>query len=79
MPQLSNATAIYVGGQAATKVYLGSTQVWPAITEPEEPGNGVPATVPAFTSITITDAVARHNFTPVSGATLYRVETERVE
>lgn len=42
------------------------------------PNAGGALTTPSFTSIGVTNFVAAHNFSGVSGATLYRIEIEKV-
>jgi len=74
MALISETTTLYLGSTPVTKAYLGSQQVWPIDLGG---GGGAPAT-PSFTSITVANDKATHAFTAVSGATLYRIETEKV-
>jgi len=73
MPLISETSTLYLGTTPVTKAYLGAQQVWPI-----DIGGGGPLTTPSFTSITVVDDKATHAFTLVSGATVYRIETEKV-
>lgn len=72
MAILNDATAVYLGSTQATRVMVGAEQVWPTVATP------APAT-PSFTQITVDTGVATHQFTTVANATLYRIETEKVD
>jgi len=74
MPLISETTTLYLGSTPVAKAYLGSQQVWPI----DVGGGGGTLTTPSFTSINVVDDKATHTFTPVSGATIYRIETEKV-
>jgi len=74
MALISETSTLYIGSSPVSKAYLGAQQIWPVITGG---GSGTLMT-PSFTSITIVDDTATHSFTPVSGATTYRIETEKV-
>jgi len=73
MALISETTTLYLGSTPVTKAYIGAQQVWPIVTS----GGGT-LTIPSFTSITVANDKATHTFTPVSGATTYRIETEKV-
>lgn len=72
MPILNNASRLYAGSTPVVRVMVGAEQVWPT-------SNGTAPDTPAFTQITVDNGVATHQFTTVAGATLYRIETEKVD
>jgi hypothetical protein len=74
MALISETTALYLGSTPVTKAYLGAQQVWPIVIG----GGGGTLTTPSFTSITVANDKVTHSFTLVSGATTYRIETEKV-
>jgi len=74
MVLISETTTLYLGSTPITKAYLGAQQVWPIVTG----GGGGTLTTPSFTSITVDNDKVTHSFTLVSGATTYRIETEKV-
>jgi hypothetical protein len=75
MALISETTTLYIGSTPVSKAYLGAQQVWPVITGG---GGGGTLTTPSFTSITVANDKVTHSFTLVSGATTYRIETEKV-
>ena len=71
---LTNGTAYSFAVSAVTSHGLGT----PASTAATVPNTGGALSTPSFSSIDVANFQAAHSFSTVSGATLYRIEIQKV-